>query len=73
METKTLPISQNLRVFRVMRKITQAELAKKIGTSQNAVSSWETGETTPKIHILQRICDEYHVPIDFFLKEIGNV
>lgn len=35
-----------LKELRKQAKINQTELAKKIGTTQRVVSSWETGETT---------------------------
>jgi transcriptional regulator with XRE-family HTH domain len=36
-----------LQEFRIYRKLSQKELADRIGVTQDAVSKWETGETKP--------------------------
>ena len=40
-------LGENIRRERVIRKMTQAELAKKIGTSQMMVSRFEKGKGLP--------------------------
>ena len=42
-------LGENIRRERVIRKITQAELAKKIGTSQMMVSRFEKGKDSPSV------------------------
>ena len=42
-----------IRQLRESRKLTQAELAEKIGVSSKTVSKWETGKGLPDISLLQ--------------------
>ena len=40
---------------RLAARMTQAELARAIGTSQSRVSKWERGEEAPRVDALRRI------------------
>lgn len=42
--------------------MTQEQLAKALGTSQKAISSWEVGTATPKPPMMQKIEDYFGVP-----------
>ena len=62
-------IRANLVVLRKEHKLTQLELAEKIGYSDKAVSRWETGEVTPDIETLSSIAELYNMPITVFFEE----
>lgn len=53
-----------LKVLRAERGITQADLAKALGTHQATVSSWEIGRTVPRPHTMQKIADYFGVSKD---------
>lgn len=50
-----------LKVLRAEKNLTQAQLAKVLGTSQVNVSAWETGKATPRPPMMQRISDYFGV------------
>jgi len=43
--------------------MTQAELAELLGVTQQAVSSWVSGRTTPSAEYMRRIEDELGIPM----------
>ena len=49
--------------------LTQEEIAKICGVSQNTVSSWLTGRTMPKIATLKHLADHYRLTVDWFITE----
>ena len=53
-----------LRNLRNKMKISQEELAHKIGIPQSSYSHYEIGRTKPDIEILIKLADFYKVPID---------
>ena len=71
-------ISDLIKTKRKERKITQEELADKLGVTEKAISRWETGRGTPdislliplakelKIEVLQRKIDTYNESIKVF-------
>lgn len=48
-------------------KMTQPELAKKIGGSTNAISYWCRGEFTPSVYSLMAISELFGVSIDYLV------
>ena len=50
--------------LRKAKNITQEELAKIIGVTNQAVSKWETGGGLPDIELLPKIADYFNVSID---------
>ena len=54
-------IGQRIRKFRDLRKISQKELAAKIGVSSSRVSNWEQGTHRPDVDILGAICNALDV------------
>lgn len=51
-----------LKVLRAEHNLTQAELASKLGVTQKVISSWETGNATPRPAMMQKIEDYFKVP-----------
>ncbi|MEG0365641.1 MAG: helix-turn-helix domain-containing protein [Coprobacillus sp.] len=57
-------ISQNLVYLRKSKKISLEELAEAIGVSRQAISKWESGETTPDLPNTIALADFYNVTVD---------
>ena len=72
-ETADVPrISQALRIEREGR-ITQGELARRLGVPQNYVSRWETGARPIKLDDLERIEAAVEIPKGTILRRAGYV
>ena len=62
-------LGENIRRERVIRNMTQAELAKKIDTSQMMVSRFETGKDSPSVWRCYRIAKVFDTSIEQLLTE----
>ena len=61
METKDVIVR-----LRNQNNMTQEELAEKVFVTRQAVSRWETGETTPNIEALKQLSAIFNVSINRF-------
>lgn len=59
--------------FRKKLKITQNELAKKVGVTGKAVSKWENGKAYPNFEVLKKLSLIFDVSIDDMLKNKPKV
>lgn len=59
-----MTLSQNIKQFRLERKLTQEQLATKLGISSQAVSKWETSETYPDGSMLVPLAQALGVSLD---------
>ncbi len=50
-------LGSQVRAIRIGLGMTQAELARKAGTSQSAIARLELGQIEPRIHTLRRVGD----------------
>lgn len=62
-----MTLSQNIKQFRLERKLTQEQLATKLGISSQAVSKWETSETYPDGSMLVPLAQALSVSLDRLL------
>ncbi len=62
-----MKINEQIAVLRKESGITQDELARAIGVSNQAVSKWESGQTCPDLQFLPAIADFFGVSIDFLM------
>lgn len=62
-------LSNELKRLRSLHKMTQAELAQKVGFSQQAIARWETGRSTPDPNTLIKLSKIFDVTVD---ELIGN-
>lgn len=60
-------LSQILKELRATRDITQADLAKFLGITQQAVAKWETNKAEPDNKTLKILADYFHVSTDELL------
>lgn len=63
-------ISDRIQTLRKGRGISQEELADKIGVSRQAVSKWESEQSTPDIDKIILLSDYFDVTTDYLLKGI---
>lgn len=54
-----------LREVRKSKKITQQELADRLGIKRNTYSDWENGKTEPTFEILVKLADLFDVSLDW--------
>ena len=59
-----LTTGENIRKFRTELKLTQKELGKAIGTTQQMIAQYENGQRNPKIETLNKIAKALHTTIE---------
>ena len=72
-ETKKT-LGEALKAHRTRCKMTQEFVAESLGVSRQAVSKWESGQTTPDAATIAALCEKLHVSADYVLlgKEPGE-
>lgn len=65
-------IARNIKKYRKLNKMTQRDLAERVGVSIAAVSNWETGSNSIDIDILFKVCDVLGVPISVMTSSETN-
>lgn len=60
-------LGEKLRELRISRKLSQKELADKIGTHKNAISNYESGKRVPPADTLQNMAVFFQVSVDYLL------
>ena len=56
--------AENLASYRMQRKISQEELAKRVGVSQAAIAQYETGAAVPRLYVTVKIANALSIKID---------
>lgn len=59
--------SKQITRIRKNHHLSQEELAERLHVTRQAVSRWETGETTPNIDTLKQLSNLFHISIDELL------
>lgn len=59
-------LGQKIKHLRTMRKLTQHDVAEKMGVARNTVSQWETGERKMSAEQLIKFAKIVHVTMDYF-------
>ena len=59
----------NLKLLRKTKKVSQEELAEKLGVSRQSISKWETGENYPSMTNIMCLCDIFHCKINDIVHE----
>lgn len=54
-------LGENIRKFRIIKNMTQLDLAKQLNVSDKTVSSWETGEKIPRMGNIEKIAALFHI------------
>ncbi|MCL2061617.1 MAG: helix-turn-helix domain-containing protein [Firmicutes bacterium] len=58
---------ENLYLYRTQEKLTQKQLADKLGLSANNIGHWEKGRTEPDIKTIIKLADIFDVTTDDLL------
>lgn len=61
--------AEKIRLIRSKNRLSQEELADKLGVSRQTVSKWESGISYPEIDKLIAVSDMFDVSIDYLLKD----
>ena len=61
-----MPMNETIAQIRAEQGITQEQMARDLYVTRQAVSRWETGETSPGIDMVKLICVTYGVPLERF-------
>lgn len=61
-------LSDNIRYYRKENKMSQDELAERLGVSRQSISLWENGQTQPTIDNIIALAKIFHVSSDEILK-----
>lgn len=59
-----MSFGKNLERIRKTRKVSQAALGEELGLTQQMISSYEKGISSPNVEILVKIADYFHVSLD---------
>lgn len=59
-----IKLNEQIAFLRKSRGITQEELAREFGISNQAVSKWESGQSCPDIQLLPQLAEYFGVSID---------
>ena len=62
-----MKLSEKILYYRKAAGLSQEELAARIGVSRQAVSKWETGESTPEVGKLAALAREFGITVDQLL------
>ena len=54
--------------IRAEKGLTQEQMARDLFVTRQAVSRWETGETSPGVDMVKLICVTYSIPLDRFFE-----
>ena len=66
-------MADRIRDLRKQKGISQEELADKVGVSRQAVSKWESEQSTPDLDKIIIMSEYFEVTTDYILKGIENV
>ena len=58
----------NIQHYRIGKGLTQAELAKRVGVTQQAVANWESGGVTPTVDKALKLADALGVSLEKIIK-----
>lgn len=59
---------KRLREVRKSKKITQQELADRLGIKRNTYSDWENGKTEPTFEIFVKLADLFDISLDWLFR-----
>ena len=66
-------IGKLIKKIRKDNNLTQADFAKELGVTYQAVSKWENGKNIPDISILKKISNKYNIDINDLLDGNSNI
>lgn len=67
MSERLIFLAQNLAFLRKETKMTQADLAGRLGVKPNTISNYENGNSMPDLDAVQKLTEVFHIPADLLL------
>ena len=68
-----MKIGMKLRNLRIARELTLEDMANIMEATPVSVYYWESGQRSPKIKYLQRICERYGIDLSTFIDEDNDI
>lgn len=62
-----MTFAEKLTAERIKKGVSQTEVAKSVGVTQNAISYFENGFKKPSIDVVRRIAKYFEVSLDYLL------
>lgn len=62
-----IKFSENLKILRTSKKITQAQLGEWLGVDQRTISAWEKGICEPSFDCIEKLCGIFEETLDGLL------
>ena len=59
-----MKFGDNLKKVRILKKLSQEDLAEKVNVSRQSISKWETGDAYPTMNNLLELCKIFHCKIN---------
>ena len=59
--------NERLKLLRTANKLSQVELANKLGVKKQTISNWENDNILPSVEMLIKICKFFNVSSDYML------
>ncbi len=63
-----MTLAEKIYELRKTNKLSQEQLAEKIGVSRQSISKWESGETSPELERVVALSEVFDVTTDYLLK-----
>ena len=60
-------LSENLKKYRIMKNLTQEDVAEYLGLTPQSISKWERGECYPDITFLPALANIFETSIDLLI------
>ena len=67
-----LPFPQRLRLLFDETKASQADVARYVGVTRQAVSQWMNGKTTPDCYSFKKVAEFFDVPLEYLYGETNS-
>jgi len=64
-----MAFSERLRLLREEAGLSQAEIARRIGVDDSAISQWENGRRQPNLALAKRLAGVFGVTLDFLVED----
>ena len=65
-------LSKRLLLYRNEKKLSQLDIANKVGVTQQSISNWETGLRIPSVEILIKLSEIFGCTLDELVKGEEN-
>lgn len=59
--------SNRIKELRIENKLSQSQLAEKLGTTNSTICDWERGRTEPDIEMLKKLASFFSVSTDYIV------